>query len=396
VLSAPAGSASAATPPAGSASAGTPPAGSASARTPPDEHATANPIVGLADALAQIGAQAAALDSDPRFPAQALQRLARTGVLGLNLPGRGSSFADELSAVRAVAAADGSVGRIFDGHLNAIERLGVAGLLGSGEIAKIATGELLLGVWGADPAPGEGEPARLEQAGNGLVLRGVKTFCSGAGGVQRALVVVDAGDGSRRLAYIDLSEGVAIDRSWYRGAGLRASESHRVQFSATRVVELLGGPDELLRQPYFSRDALRTAASWAGIADRMHDAAIEFAREAGRGGELAGLAVGRMSVARTTIDRWLEWAGQAARTGEALAVIAIEGRYAIAAACRAILAAANELCGSRPLVRGAALDRASRDLHLFLLQHRLDPLLARHGSAILEADDRPLPEGGKR
>ncbi|MGI8429917.1 MAG: hypothetical protein ACR2OB_11595 [Solirubrobacteraceae bacterium] len=340
---------------------------------------------GLADALARISTGAGALDAEPRFPAQAMQALAPTGILGLNLPGRGATFADELSAVRSVAAADGSVGRIFDGHLNAIERLVVAGRLGAGEAARISAGELLLGVWGADPARGEGEPARLEPRGDDLVVNGVKTFCSGAGGVQRALVVVGAGDGTRRLAYVDLSQGVKIDRTWYRGAGLRASESHRVQFDGARVIDVLGGPGELLRAPYFSRDALRTSATWAGIADRMLTAATEFAREAGRQGELAGLAVGRISVARATIDRWLDRAGAAAGAGEALEVLAIEGRYAISAACREIIAAAAELCGSRPLARGEALDRASRDLNLFLLQHRLEPLLARHGSAILEA-----------
>ena len=62
----------------------------------------------------------------------------------------------------------------------------------------MSAGELLLGVWGADPAPGEGSPAHLERGRDGLVLRGVKTFCSGAGGVQRALVVARDDDGARR------------------------------------------------------------------------------------------------------------------------------------------------------------------------------------------------------
>lgn len=357
----------------------------AAAATPAGERTTGMPERSLADALRQIAAQAGGLDAEPRFPSQAFELLAPTGVLGLNLPGRHASFADELSAVRAVAAADGSVGRIFDGHLNAIERLGVAGALSSDDSDAISAGKLLLGVWGADPAPGEGESARLEADGEQRVVSGVKTFCSGAGGVQRALVVVDGSDGSRLLAYVDLRDGVDIDRSWYRASGLRASESHRVQFTAAGVIDVLGGPGELMRQPYFSRDALRTSATWAGIADRMLDAAIEFARQARRQGELAGLAVGRLSVARGTIDRWLEGAGAAAQGEAPLEALAIEGRYAIAAACREIMAVASELCGSRPLARGAALDRASRDLHLFLLQHRLDPLLARHGSAMLKA-----------
>lgn len=358
------------------------------AATSAGEPASGNPPGGLAAALREIGDRAGGLDAEPRFPHQAFQRLAHTGVLGLNLPGRRATFADELSAVRAVAAADSSVGRIFDGHLNAIERLGVAGLLRAEEMTRIPTGELLLGLWGADPAPGEGAPARLQREGSDLVVNGVKTFCSGAGGVDRAVVVVGESGGARRLAYVDLGDGVRVDRSWYRAAGLRASESHLVQFRGTRVIGLLGGPDELLRAPYFSRDALRTSASWAGIADRVQGAALAFAHEAGRQGELAGLAVGRISVARATIDRWLERAGAAAQAAEELEALAIEGRYAIAGACREILAAAGELCGSRPLVRGAALDRASRDLNLFLFQHRLDPLLARHGAAILQAAER--------
>ena len=48
---------------------------------------------------------------------------------------------------------------------------------------------------------------------------------------------------------------------------MRASESHLVHFHGAPVYALLGGPDELLREPWFGRDAIRTAARWAGIAD---------------------------------------------------------------------------------------------------------------------------------
>ena len=52
--------------------------------------------------------------------------------------------ARELALVRAVAAADGSVGRIYDGHLNAIERLAVQGSAGAARAraGRFATGEL--------------------------------------------------------------------------------------------------------------------------------------------------------------------------------------------------------------------------------------------------------------
>ena len=65
--------------------------------------------------------------------------------------------------MRRVARADGSVGRIFDGHLNAVERLAVQAPaeLRDRELAAFAAGELRAGVWGGDPVPGEGDPAAV-------------------------------------------------------------------------------------------------------------------------------------------------------------------------------------------------------------------------------------------
>ena len=42
-------------------------------------------------------------------------------------------------------------------------------------------------------------------------------------------------------------EDVEVDRSWFRGAGMRASESHRVIFSRTPVLAILGEPGELVQ-----------------------------------------------------------------------------------------------------------------------------------------------------
>jgi hypothetical protein len=67
-----------------------------------------------------------------------------------------------------------------------------------------------------------------------------------------------------------------------------------------------------------------------------------------------------------------------------LAEIALFGRHEIAESCRRLLHEAAAACGSRPFAHGSDLDRARRDLELFLLQHRLDPLLARAGHRTLE------------
>jgi len=101
------------------------------------------------------------------------------------------------------------------------------------------------------------------------------------------------------------------------------------------------------------------------------------------------LAAGRILVAQGTIERWLAHAAERAQGEGPLAATAIEARWAIAAAAREIAADAALACGSRPLATGGALSRGRRDLDLFLLQHRLEPLLARHGANALVPRGEP-------
>jgi hypothetical protein len=101
-------------------------------------------------------------------------------------------------------------------------------------------------------------------------------------------------------------------------------------------------------------------------------------------GALEGLAAGRILTAHRTISLWMDAAARSmdARAPD-LAATALHGRAAIAEACRTLLDEAARACGSRPFAHGGTLDRSRRDLEVFLLQHRLDPLLARAGEDAL-------------
>jgi alkylation response protein AidB-like acyl-CoA dehydrogenase len=348
----------------------------------------------LAVVLAQLTARAGELDASPRFPSENFESLLLAGIPQLAADRDHCDLEQEIALIRAVASADASTARILDGHFNGVERLA---LLADGdqrarELREVDEGGLLVGVWGADPAPEEGPPARIERTPDGeCVLRGVKTFCSGAGGVQRALVVARDEREARRLVYVDASSTVQIDRSWYRASGLRASESHRVEFHDTPIVAILGGEDELMREPWFSRDAVRTAATWAGIADCILAATVAAVGERASD-EVRLHAVGRMRVARASIDRWLEHSVSRLRrvelADERARELAGECRIALTDAARTIAAEAVRVCGSRALVGGGTLDRARRDLDLFLLQHRLDPKLVELGARTLEESSR--------
>ena len=351
---------------------------------------------GLDDVLERIAAGAGDRDGAPgegRFPQDAFVALRDARALRFNaVSGRlRPAAARELGLVRRVAAADGSVGRIFDGHLNAVERIAVQATaeLRDPELRRVSAGELWAGVWGGDPVPGEGPPATIVTAKGADVLRGVKTFCSGAGGLHRALVL--AGDdadpsGGPSSVWIDLadSDRVEIDTSWYRSRGLVASVSHRVVFDRARVLARFGPPGALSEQPWFGRDALRTAASWAGMADCALDAALDELATRPDPGPVAELAAGRMLTFHGTIGAWLD---TAARTMDGaspeLAKVALHARAAIAAASRELLDEAARVCGSHPFATGGDLDRARRDLELFVLQHRLGPGLAAAGARAL-------------
>ncbi|MFZ1155310.1 MAG: acyl-CoA dehydrogenase family protein [Solirubrobacteraceae bacterium] len=349
-------------------------------------------------ALEQIAERAIELDGKPRFPRENFEVLMAAGIPQLAADRDRCELGEEIALVRAVASMDASTARILDGHLNGVERLALCAsdALRETELQRVRQGELLIGVWGADPSPGEGPPARIEQDGGALVLKGVKTFCSGAGGVQRALVVACDEHGARRVAYVNVTSSIRIDKSWYRASGLRSSESHRVEFCDTPVLAILGGENELTREPWFSRDAVRTAATWAGIADCILRATVNTLRER----ELDDVrlhTIGRMRVARATIDLWLDHSASRLQAVEDIdsnmgserngagspPALAGETRVAIADAARLIAAEAARVCGSRALIDGGTLDRARRDLDLFLLQHRLDPKLVELGAGTL-------------
>jgi len=345
-------------------------------------------------ALAEIGSGAAHRDGEatPSFPAAPIALLERAGMLAWNAKAGAARppAAAELELVRQVARADGSVGRIYDGHLNAVERLAVQApvAIRDRELAAVVARRLRAGVWGGDPGPGEGLPATVVEVGGDEVLRGVKTFCSGAGGLDRALILARQAKGGPPLAvWIDLTDErrVEVDTSWFRSHGLRASVSHRVVFDDAPVLARFGPPGSLAAQPWFSRDALRTAATWAGMADTAAGTALdELAGRPGRG-QLEALAAGRILTAQRTIDLWISRGAEAMEAAdETLPELAVQARVGISDACRVLLDEAARACGSRPFARAGALDRARRDLEVFLLQHRLDPLLARLGEAALE------------
>lgn len=222
-----------------------------------------------------IAIHAAARDADGSFPAEAFAELHALGLLSGPPVGAGA-MTELLALLAAVGRGDLSVGRIFEGHVNACFLIDRYGTDAQRECyVTIARDGNVFGVWNTD-APDS--PLRLE----GGRLVGGKNFASGIDRLSHAIVTVTDEHG-RRMIVLPTSD-LPVDRTWWRPLGMRASGSHVVDMTGLAVAPewLLGGPDDYVRQPWFSAGAIRFLAVQVGGMHAVFDAAIAHLRRTGR------------------------------------------------------------------------------------------------------------------
>lgn len=328
---------------------------------------------GLFAALDQIAADAWRRDGDPSFPADSVEALARVGALGLGTQG-GPAMA-QWAAVRAVAAADPVVGRIYERHLEAVEHLvrHAPEPLRSDELDLVGAGERVLGVWEED----DEEPAHIRDG----ALHGVKLHAVGAGGLDRAVVIVREEDGSAAAAYVDVSERVEVDRSWRVLRGDPMSGGDRVEISGAPVLTML--PAWTDQGALSSHAELRRVAAWMGALDALAETAIDSLAERDTQSEEEALAVGRMAAARRTLDLWLTEAGHHADADPDadLAPLVIQTRAALAVIAGSVLQ--EGVLATEAGTRSPAFARARRELSRVPGIERPDTALASTGRELL-------------
>ena len=178
--------------------------------------------------------------------------------------------------------------------------------------------------------------------------------------------------GETRLAATSTSSTAASasgrPRPGSRARGCAPPRATAWSSTARRCSPCSARPGEIAREPWFARDAVRTAASWAGVADAAADEALAPAPAARtEPTTLERLAAGRIRGRAAHDRRCGSPSGGAPRptpapcSRESVAYL----RHEIADAARALLDEAARACGSRPFATGGGLDRARRDLELF-------------------------------
>ena len=332
------------------------------------------------------------------FPAEGLRLLREAG------------FMDDLAAATAprphgppamfgrlvaIGRGDLALGRLYEGHVNAA---GLVARLGSRAQRASARGRFS-GVWGADDP---GDPGRIEADGEGYVLRGRKTYASGAAGLDEALVVVKDEAGRHVVVRLDTDRLAGrFDPAWWTPLGMTTTDSHAVRIEGLRVGadDLLGAPGAYGAQPYFGGGAVRFAAVQLGGVLAVWDAAREHLGRAGRHadphqaarlGEALAECEGAYAGVAGAYERLAEaisWDGEGEPSD---AVIADAARTLPLLAGERIMAIAQRAVGCAGLMDGHPLARAVRDLTVYLRQPAPDAALTRAGAAAGAGTYAPL------
>ena len=369
-------------------------------------HDPAAGIVGLLDGMAALvpdwQANAAALDAEAAFPVGELRDLhaiggylaplpARLGGLGLGSEASGARGLLEL--LRLIGRGNLAVGRVFEGHVNALKLMTQYGAERQLEqAARDAAAGHLFAIWNTEPAEG----LRLVGAPPNAVLRGRKIFCSAAGHATRALVTARAADGEARMLLVALRPGERMGDETWRLQGMRACRTGSMVFDGMAVTEtaLIGQPGDYLRQPEFSAGAWRTSAvTLGGLEALVGEATRQLVERRRQDNPHQKARMGEAMIARETALLWLRKAAAVAEGGRAapgdVAGYVNLARIAVETACLDAMRAVQRSLGLAGLLASNPVERMLRDLATYLRQPAPDETLDEAATWFMQ---RALPD----
>ena len=342
-------------------------------------------------------------DVEGAFPENEFQWLADAGLLAITLPDQELDFnqpqtGELLQLLKRIGSGNLSVGRLYEGHLNALLLIH---LFGTTEQQKryytdVIDHQRLFSVWNTQADDG----VRIHAVGAGrYVLKGAKTFCSGAGWIQRPLItgeLIGADRTGWQMCIVPTESVKAIpqDARFWQPLGMRSSASFKLDFTGIEVDEhdLLGEPGDYLRQPYFSGGAIRFAAVQLGAAEALVNETRTYLKNLNRISDPFQQArVSEMACLVESGNQWLTSAGNKtdawlARNAEADKIVAYANmtRTAIEQICLRTLELAERSVGARGLMRPLPFERIHRDLSMYLRQPAPDAALTQTGHYVLQ------------
>jgi alkylation response protein AidB-like acyl-CoA dehydrogenase len=345
------------------------------------------------DVAEKAFARAADYDEDGAYPAADVAALHEADLLTAVLPvkcgGAGLTGLSLSEVLRSIGSGSLPLGRLFEGHVNALELVLRYGNHQRVElVAEEARAGKLFGVWNTDDAKG----LRLIHRHGRSWLEGRKILASGAGHIQRPLVTATDQKRRRLMVLPKLDAPDRADLSRWTAQGMRASATGAVDFTGVEIapLEIVGNEGDYERQPWFSAGAWRFAAVHLGGMERLFDLFRQHLRETNRGDDPHQAA--RLGRAATAIETARLWVAQAASIAEAplgarapeqLVAYVNLARLAVEAAALDLMQLVQRSVGLQAFLRPNPIERISRDLATYLRQPGPDRALTDAAAWIL-------------
>ena len=372
-------------------------------------------LVDLAAEIADFCAKnAASIDHNGAFPIKEFDRIAKADLLsaplrpklgGLGLGIDAAMTGDLLRLLKQIGRGNLAVGRIYEGHVNALQLIQTFGTPQQIEAYAHDARDRhkIFGVWNAEAEDG----VKLQPLANGRYrLEGSKTFCSGCGFVDRPFASGTLPDGSWQMCIVPMEKVATVsDPSWWQPAGMRATASFKVDFSGVELDEtsLIGKPGDYFRQPWLTAGVIRFAAVQLGGAEALFDGTREYLQSLNRTSDpFQQERLGQMAIALESGTLWLQGAAERVKAyapifggnpdlspdlsfeqANRLVAYANMVRTAIEQICIDMIQLCERSVGTRGLLPPHPMERVIRDLTLYLRQPVFDAALANVGQYAL-------------
>jgi hypothetical protein len=302
-------------------------------------------------------------------PGPTLREMVRRGLATLPRPGAGRTLA-RWQALSEVAAHDLSLGKLFEGHTDALATLAELGA------TRHLPPDATWGVWAAEAPSGR---VVIDDIGSGgpwpdsVRLNGRKCWCSGAAQLSHALLTAWHADGSGpQLVAVEMAQpGVRVTGEGWHAVGMAASASVDVSFDGARALRI-GGAGDYLARPGFWQGGCGIAACWFGGTRALAETLRDGLRDHGKTGEtpFRWMALGQVDVAllqtAATLREAAAWID--AHPHADAGAWALRTRLSAESAAETVLATVGHALGAAPFCRDPAFARRAADLPVFIRQ----------------------------
>lgn len=340
-------------------------------------------------------------NAETEFPHNAFEALHSEGYLKKNIPtanggsslGLGQKTPQLLELLTEIGRRDLSVGRLYEGHINALNLIDLyANSAQKERYYEDALHGKRFGIWNTD-APEN--PVKLVKNGSKNELFGKKLFCSGGLHMQRPIITAATAAGPQMvIIHSEELDDLREDASSWNPLGMKASYSVTIDFStySPKSIQLLGTPGDYSTQPHFSTGAIRFAAVQLGGAKALAQCAFAHLKKHKRDSDPhQQTRMGKMLILLESGRNWLRETGRImdneAYTNEDKINHANMTRSAMLDICSNVLHLAEKCVGLAGMMGDHPMQKLQRDLTTYLKQPGPDRALAGVGEWVAKVEN---------